>query len=119
MWGGWLALYTVDVLTQSSIQAVRPLLAVLLFVCLYQSPVKGEELCVRLSRYSYTVYLMHIPVLGVCLLPIAKTLPHLPHACQALMPLVAAVVVVGICTALCAVADRCRYINNRVIGISR
>lgn len=65
-----------------------------------------------LSKYSYTIYLMHIPLIGVlCTVSLFHNGP------MALMPIVMAFIVLIVCFAFCYCIDKCRFIKTKWLGI--
>ena len=76
-----------------------------------------------MSRYSYTIYLIHVPLISALYQLLDKftngAYTQWAKPVMAVLPIGAAVVVLAICYIGCLIADKCRYINNNLLGISK
>lgn len=110
--------YTLNVVL--SMQGWNTPIEVLEVICLFLFFVSIDfrlphwlQVCVtQISRYSFTIYLSHVIIIGILYhLGIQHYLP------LTVVPLLTSVVVLAICFCYCFVLDKCRFIPNKLIGI--
>ena len=123
----WLVLCGIDILLKTRYYCIELFATLCLFAFLSKMPISQRTAMrtgiLSISRYSYTIYLIHIPLISALYQLLDKltcgayTLWATPV--MAVLPIGAAVVVLAICYIACLIADKCRYINNNLVGISK
>lgn len=111
-----MALYVINVLTDCPNNVLTQLTAVAVFGTILsihrRHPLSSSCLVVAISRYSYCIYLVHIPIIcAIYLLVHAENL-------QWWLPLVVGIGVVAICTFGCWIVDRIPGKWKNYLGIA-
>ncbi len=111
-----LVLYVVNVLTNCPNNVLTQLTAVAIFGAVLslhrQHPFSSSRLMVAISRYSYCIYLVHIPIICAIYLLVHVESP------QYWLPLVAGIGVVACCTFGCWIVDRIPGKWKNYLGIA-
>lgn len=102
--------YTANVLTQTSWQFLTQLSAVALFVAFSSCSVLDPSTCfsrmsTAVSRYSYLIYLIHIPVIRALYIALDKA-GMLAYKTATITPVLVAIVVVSVLSVCCLVLDK-------------
>ena len=123
----FVALYVADVLLKTRYYFVELFTTICLFTLLSKIPI-SRPIAVRtgilsLSRYSYTIYLIHIPLISALYQLLDKltcgAYTQWATPTMAVLPICVAAIVLAVCYVACLIADKCRYINNNLVGISK
>ena len=109
-------LYAINVLTNCPNNVITQLTAMAIFGTIlslhHRHPLSPSQLVVAISRYSYCIYLVHIPIICAVYLLIHAECP------QWWLPLVVGIGVVAFCTFGCWIADRIPGKWKNYLGIS-
>ena len=115
-----LIIYTINTLTDCSIQIGVPLMAIALGTLCLNIPkeqitsLKGTSIFVNISRYSYTIYLLHIILIRVIY---NLTSMHYTSDWISVIPIFVTIIVMTIFYAGCWVYDKIKWLPNSLIGI--
>lgn len=117
-----LSLYLLDVLTSCQIALIEPLTAIALGLWLMNAgraenmPKPLRTFTTNVSRYSYTIYLVHIPIIRMLYTVDSRALDMLA-AVQPVLPLLVALIVLTIIYLACLAYDKIRPLPNILVGI--
>ena len=115
-WIAALVLYVINVLTDCPNNVLTQLTAVAIFGTVLslhcQHPSSSSQLVMAISRYSYCIYLVHIPIICGIYLLIHTESP------QWWLPLVVGIGVVAFCTLGCWIVDRIPGKWKNYLGIA-
>lgn len=123
----WIALCTINIALKTRYSCVDAFATLCLFAFLSKMPI-SQRTAIRtsilsMSRYSYTMYLIHVPLISALYQLLDKftigAYTQWAKPVMAVLPIGAAAIVLAICYFACLVADKCRFINNNLVGISK
>ena len=107
----WIAVCTINIALKTRYSCVDAFATLCLFTFLSKIPISQQSAIrtgiLSMSRYSYTIYLIHVPLISALYQLLDK------------FTIGAAAVVLAACYIACLIADKCRYINNNLLGISK
>lgn len=115
-------LYLGDVLTACPDVLLTHLTAVALFILMsafLTSQSRFDELLTAVSRYSYFIYLVHIPLIGLLYMFAGRYVPLSSGLLSAVAPVLFSVVAVGVCALAGKVLDLLLRDKAVYLGISR
>ena len=107
----WIAVCTINIALKTRYSCLDAFATLCLFTFLSKIPISQQSAIrmgiLSMSRYSYTIYLIHVPLISALYQLLDK------------FTIGAAAVVLAACYIACLIADKCRYINNNLLGISK
>ena len=123
----WIAVCTINIALKTRYSCVDAFATLCLFTFLSKIPISQQSAIrtgiLSMSRYSYTIYLIHVPLISALYQLLDKftngAYTQWATPVMSVLPIGAAAIVLAICYIACLIADKCRYINNNLLGISK
>ncbi len=121
----FLSLYTVDVCTHCALSGLRFFTTIGIFMFVYSfTDVSADSLIgrfsFRVSRYSYMIYLMHVPVIGALYVVLEKWMctPLTELSWLWALPVLATIVVLSVSVGICYVVEKIPHFPVQYLGIA-
>lgn len=120
----FVAFAIVDIVTETRLSYVEPLMAIALFSFYSVRPMNkqpsGSGLMILLSRYSYMIYLIHIPIIRMVLTYTGVRASVSALGTALVQPLWLAAIALAVCVAICWILEHVRPLEPvlKYLGIT-
>lgn len=119
-----LGLFVVNAITDCTVQLGVPFTALMIGLMCLNLPISDNvsqnifgHIVMQISRYTYTIYLIHVLLISVIYLIIEKTYTDILINYIGIIPLIVSVLVMFVCYVICVCYDRIKCLPNKFIGI--
>ena len=75
------------------------------------------RIIMQISRYTYTIYLMHVLIISIIYLVVEKTYADVLVNYRGSIPFIVSILVVVVCYVICLCYDRIKCLHNKLVGI--
>ena len=75
------------------------------------------RIIMQISRYTYTIYLMHVLIISIIYLVVEKTYADVLVNYRGSIPFIVSILVVVVCYVICLCYDRIKCLPNKLVGI--